>query len=220
MTEPARRRATYQDVLDAPRHKVAEIINGELHLFPRPRLTHASVETGLVVELLPPFQDGVGGPGGWTILLEPELHLGEDIVVPDIAGWRRERLPVVEDIPFTSLAPDWLCEILSPSTAKIDRVEKLPIYAAAGVKHAWLVHPLRRTLEIFRLRDGRWLPVATHGGDQRVRAEPFDAIMLDLGRLWRMLPAPQPGGTRASEPTAAYKIGDRSYDPYQDDAYY
>lgn len=161
--------------------------------------------------LLPRFQAGDGGPGGWIILHEPELHLADDILVPDLAGWRRERLPVIEDDPFTTLVPDWICEILSPSTEVTDRTAKLPIYAAAGVQHAWLIHPIRRTLEVMRLHEGRWLILATHCDDQRVRVDPFSAIELDLSMLWQALATP-PRGERACEPMAPYDVRVRVHD--------
>jgi Uma2 family endonuclease len=213
MTDPARRRATYQDVLDAPPDKIAEVIRGKLHLGSRPRFTHSSVGTTLTGELIPPFQRGRGGPGGWIFLFEPELHLGDDILVPDLAGWRCERLPVIEDVAFGTIPPDWLCEILSRSTEKVDRIDKLPIYAAEGVKHVWLIHPLRRTLEVFRHHDGQWLAVATHQDDQRVRAEPFDAIELDLAILWHALATPPTRWDRASEPMATWGFDD-AYEAY------
>ena len=203
MPGPVRRRVTYQDVLDAPADKIAEIIHGELRLSTRPRFTHASVASALNAELLPPFQHGRGGPGGWIILFEPELHLGDEIVVPDLAGWRSERLPVIEDVAFETLAPDWVCEVLSRSTETTDRVDKMPIYAAAGVKHSWLLHPIRRTLEVFRLRGRTWLLAAAYDHDQHARAEPFDALDLELSLLWNKL-APPPGADRASEPVATY----------------
>jgi len=211
MADPARRRATYQDVLDAPPDKIAEVIHGELHLSSRPRLPHASVGTTLVGELVPPFQHGRGGPGDWIILFEPELHLGDEILVPDLAGWRRHRLPAIENDAFATIAPDWLCEILSQSTEKTDRIDKLPIYAAAGVNHVWLVHPIHRTLEVLRRRGGKWLTVATHRDDQRVRAEPFAAVELDLSILWRPLAVPRPRGDRASEPAATYELDEAHY---------
>lgn len=213
MTDPARRRATYQDVLDAPPDKIAEVIHGELHLGSRPRFSHASVASSLTAELVAPFQRGRGGPGNWTFLYEPELHLNDDILVPDLAGWRCERLPVIEDVAFETIPPDWLCEILSRSTEKIDRIDKLPIYAAAGVKHVWLIHPIRRTLEVFRHHDGKWLTVATHHDDQRVRAEPFDEVEIDLSILWHRLASPPPRGDLASEPTATYHI-EEAYEAY------
>lgn len=202
MAEPSRRRATYQDVLDAPAHNIAEVVNGELRLSPRPRIGHQSVVSNLGVELGPPFSRGRGGPGGWIILDEPELHLGDDILVPDMAGWRRERLPLVDgDAPFLTLAPDWLCEVLSPSTETMDRADKLPIYAAAGVGHIWLINPRQRTLEVLRLHEGKWLTLAVHRDDQHVRAAPFDALELDLGLLWADLTGKP---LRASELAATY----------------
>lgn len=198
MAVPTKRRATYQDILEAPEHKVAEIVNGELRLSPRPAGPATSVGSVIGGELYNPFGRGRGGPGGWIILDEPELHIGDDVLIPDLAGWRRERMPVIEDVPGFTLAPDWICEVLSPSTERIDRAEKLPIYAAWGVGHAWLVHPRHRTVEVLRLHEGKWLTLAVHRDDEHVRAEPFDAIELDLANLWSDLPV------RASEAAAEY----------------
>ena len=195
MAEPARRRATYQDVLDAPENLVAEVIDGELVLSARPAASHASVSSTLGAELGPPFGRGRGGPGGWIILDEPELHLGvaPQIMVPDLAGWRRERLPSIgPEMAFFTLAPDWVCEVVSPSTGKLDRARKLPLYAAFGVRHAWIVEPLLRTLEVRRLEGGRWVELGTFADDAKLRAEPFDAIELELGALWADLTAPKP----------------------------
>jgi Uma2 family endonuclease len=191
MVAPIRRRATYADVLAAPAHKVAEIINGELVLSPRPAGPHASVAAAISSELGPPFGRGRGGPGGWVLLYEPEIHFGDDVVVPDLAGWRRERLPFVPDVPFFELAPDWICEVLSPSTERHDRADKLAIYARGGVEHAWLVNPRNRTLEVLSRQGQQWLQVAVHRDEARVRAQPFDAIELELGALWADL---APGG--------------------------
>lgn len=179
-----RRFATYDDVLAAPAHQVAEIVAGTLHTSPRPRLFHAGVASVLGEELGPPFRRGRGGPGGWLILDEPELHLAQDIVVPDLGGWRRERLPVLPDQAFIALAPDWACEVLSPSTAVFDRRDKLPVYAREQVTHVWLVDPSARLLEVLRLDGATYRIVATHAGDDAIRAEPFDAIAPPLGALW------------------------------------
>ena len=186
MAEPARKRATYQDVLRAPEHLVAEVIDGDLYLNPRPALPHAEAASVLFGDLQSPFGRGRGGPGGWILLIEPELHLGSEpaIVVPDLAGWRRERLPAIPAAPYLTLAPDWVCEVTSPSTGRLDRAKKLPLYAAEGVHHAWVVDPHQRTLEILRNEGGRWLLLATHADDARFRAEPFEAIELELGALW------------------------------------
>jgi Uma2 family endonuclease len=187
------KRATYEDVLSAPENKVAEILDGELFLSPRPASRHSLACSSLFGALVP-FRAGHEGPGGWWILFEPELHFGEHVVVPDLGAWRRERMPVMPDVPFFSLAPDWVCEVLSPSTERIDRGRKLRIYAAAGVAHAWLVNPAERTLEVLRLRDGAWTIVAVCSGSDTVRVEPFDAIELALERLWIDSPAsPDPG---------------------------
>jgi Uma2 family endonuclease len=184
MNLPAWRRATYEDVVAAPRDRVAEIIDGELHLSPRPALPHAAAASALGEELGPPFKRGRGGPGGWLIVDEPELHLDADILVPDLGGWRRTRMDVLPRAPYVTLAPDWICEVLSPSTEKIDRTGKLQIYARAAVSHAWLVNPDQRLLEVLRLGPEGWLRVGAYHDDARVRAEPFDAIELDLSVLW------------------------------------
>jgi Uma2 family endonuclease len=138
-----------------------------------------------------PYDLGRGGPGGWWIVDEPELHLGEDILVPDLAGWRRERMPGYPDVPFFTLAPDWVCEVVSPGTERLDRTRKLPSYARAGVGHAWLINPLARTLEVLRLEHGRWSLLATHADDDIAHAEPFEAMELDLLLLWGELRPPR-----------------------------
>jgi Uma2 family endonuclease len=176
--------ATYDDLLALPEHVVGEIVDGELYVSPRPAPRHAVASSALGGELGPPFQRGRGGPGGWWILDEPELHLGTDVLVPDLAGWRRVRMPVIPDTAFFTLAPDWVCEVVSPKTGRLDRLKKLPVYAREGIGHLWLVDPLQRTLEVLRLDDGRWTIVATHGDDDRVRAEPFEAVELELSALW------------------------------------
>ena len=186
---PVPKPATYADVEALPDHVVGEILDGELYASPRPRLRHAMAATRLTGRLSPPFDDGEGGPGGWWLLMEPELHLGEDVVVPDLAGWRRERLPAVPDEPYLELAPDWVCEILSPSTERIDRGLKLAIYAREKVPHAWLVNPATRTLEVLRLQGDERLIATVHSDADRLRAEPFDAIELDLASLWGETPA-------------------------------
>ncbi len=187
MTAPARRRATYEDVLSAPPNMIAEVIYGVLHTQPRPAFRHANASSHLGVLIGGPYRFGVGGPGGWVIYDEPELHLGSepDILVPDLAGWRRERLAELpEDAAWTSIAPDWICEVLSPSTQALDRAEKMEIYLREQVGHAWLVDPIARTLEVYRLGDGVWQRVAAFRDDAIVRAEPFDAVELQLQLLW------------------------------------
>jgi Uma2 family endonuclease len=190
----ARRRTTYQDVLDAPPHKAAEVIDGVLHLHPRPAFPHALAHSGLGGYLVPAFSWGRGGPGGWLILAEPELHLGPepDILVPDLAGWREQRMPRVPRAAFVTLAPDWPSAVISPSTAEVDRAEKVPVYARKRVTHVWLVEPLLRTLEVLRLDGTTYRLVAAWRGDAKVRAEPFDAVELDLSLLWARV-EPEPG---------------------------
>ena len=178
------RRATYQDVIDAPAHMVAEVVEGALYTHPRPAPLHALASSSLGVELGSPFQKGRGGPGGWWIIDEPELHLGEDILVPDLAGWRRERMPDFPDTAFVTLAPDWVCEVLSPSTRDLDRHGKRPVYAREGVAHLWFIDPEARDLEAFELRNGEWVLIATARNDDPVSIPPFEAISFPLNALW------------------------------------
>jgi hypothetical protein len=185
MALPLKKPATYDDLLALPENVVGEIVDDELHVSPRPASSHALVSAALVADLLVPFGFGrQGGPGGWVILMEPELHIAGQVMVPDLAGWRRERMPVVPDAPFFDLPPDWLCEVISASTGALDRAKKMPHYARAGVGHVWLVDPTPQTLEIFRLDGEGWRLAATHAGDAVVAARPFDAVALDLARLW------------------------------------
>lgn len=182
--DAVRRRATYQDVLDAPPHLVAEVLSGELHLQPRPHFRHARSTSRLLGLVSGPFDRGVGGPGGWIILVEPELHLAEDILVPDIAGWRRETMPQIPESAFATVRPDWACEVLSPSTEHIDRADKMPTYAREGVGHVWLVDPEIKTLEVFRLDGETYRLVTTLRNEQRCRIEPFEALEFELSELW------------------------------------
>ena len=186
------KRATYEDVLNAPEHKVAEILDGELFLSPMLAPRDCFVHSGLLGILGRAVDDGDRGRGGWWILPKPEVHLGEDVVVPDIGGWRRADVPILPDAYF-SVPPTWLCEVLAPTTERFDRSRKLRIYAAAGVAHAWLVTPADRTLEVLRLRDGAWTIVGVCSDSDRVRIEPFEAIELELGRLWADPPPSPPG---------------------------
>ena len=184
MADPAKRRARYEDLLAVPGLVVAEIIDGELRTQPRPASRHARAASSLGGELYGPFERGHGGPGGWILLDEPELHLGGDVLVPDLAGWRRARMPELPDVPYFDLAPDWVCEVLSPSTAASDRADKMPIYARERVAHVWLIDPLTKTLEVCRLEGGRWMILGTWRDEARVRAEPFEAFELELAGLW------------------------------------
>jgi Uma2 family endonuclease len=179
-----KRRATYEDLLKVPDSMVAEIVDGELYASPRPAPRHSVAASVLVTNLNGPFQQGKGGPGGWWILMEPELHMADDVLVPDIAGWKREHLPQIPDVAYFTIPPQWICEVVSPSTAKLDRTKKLAIYARERVAHAWLVDPLQRTQEILRRDGDRWVAVATHRDAETVRAEPFDEVAIELPAVW------------------------------------
>lgn len=181
---PAKRPATYEDLAKVPEHLVAEIIDGELVTSPRPSARHAVAASALGADLHGAFGRGRGGPGGWVILDEPELHIVDQVIVPDIAGWRRERMPEVPDAAYFELPPDWVCEVLSPSTAKLDKTRKRHHYARARVAHLWFVEPAAQTLEVFRLEGETWRLVLTAAGEEKVRAEPFDAVEIELGPLW------------------------------------
>ena len=183
MAHPAKRRATYADVLAAPPHHIAELVDGELHLQPRPAGPHAVAASGLGIDLGSAFQRGRGGPGGWVFVYEPELHFGDDVLVPDLAGWRAERVPAL-DVPYFTLAPDWACEVLSPRSGRFDRGPKADVYAREGVGYLWLVDPELHLVESFVLVDGRWSRLGAWSGDGSARIPPFDAIELELGPLW------------------------------------
>lgn len=184
MANPPPRAATYQDLLALPRNVVGELVNGELHVQARPGGPHAAAASVLGMVLGNPFHRGSRGPGGWIILDEPELHLGSDVLVPDLAGWRRERMPEVPDSAAFELAPDWLAEVLSPSTEAIDRADKLPIYARERVQHVWLLDPRLQTLELFDLHGARYELVGTWRGNATVRVPPFEVLELEVGALW------------------------------------
>ena len=187
-TAAPKARATYQDVLDAPPDQIAEVIDGELHVMPRPKRRHLRSASGLGAFLFGAFDVGALGPGGWTILDEPEVHLGPepDILVPDLGGWRDGRLDDDgrNDDAFITVVPDWVCEILSPSTLRVDRMKKMPIYARERVPHVWLVDPRERTVEVFRFGDPRYTLIGTFGGDDALVAEPFDATPIPPAFLW------------------------------------
>ena len=180
----SKRPATYDDIVALPEGIVGEIVDDQLYTHPRPAPPHSRSSSTLGILVGGPFGLGINGPGGWLILDEPEIQFGKHTLVPDLAGWRRERLAELPDKGPLTVAPNWVCEVLSPSTENLDRRRKLAIYGEHGVGHVWLVDPLVRTLEILRFHEGNWLIVATHGNDEVVRAEPFDAIELPLQRLW------------------------------------
>jgi len=184
MAEVAKKPADYQDLFDIPENMTGEIIAGELVVSPRPSRRHLYTGSALGVQIGPAFRSGGSSPGGWVILDEPEVAFGENILVPDMAGWRKERFPVEEPHNWISAAPDWVCEILSARSASIDRARKMPIYASHQVMHAWLIDPVIKTLEVFRLDVDKWLLLAVYAGDAKVRVEPFTDVELDLGNLW------------------------------------
>ena len=184
MSIPAENRATYEDLCRVPAHLIAQIVHGQLITLPRPGPKHARASSSLGGSLFSPMDAGAGGPGGWWILYEPELHLGSDILVPDLAGWRRERMPTLPETAYFDLPPDWICEVLSPSTAQLDRVDKLPIYAMHGVQHSWLVDPDAQTLEILTLHEGHWRLECAFKAADEVCAPPFEAVRFSLATLW------------------------------------
>jgi len=184
---PTKAKATYEDLLAVPDDKVAELIDGELFVTPRPAIPHAWASSQLGADLIPPFMRGADGPGGWIILDEPELHFGTapEALVPDLAGWRRERLAAEAlTAAFITVAPDWACEVVSPSTEQVDRARKMPVYLREGVQDLWLINPLLRTLEVFARQDAAWLLTVVHSKDAVVQVPPFEARPLDLSRLW------------------------------------
>ncbi|MDQ3264343.1 MAG: Uma2 family endonuclease [Myxococcota bacterium] len=174
---------TYYDLEALPARYVGEIVSGELYASPRPASLHAYATSRLGAALDTRYGDDAT-PGGWLLLDEPELHLLGHVLVPDLAGWRRERMPKLENVAYFQLAPDWICEVLSPATLALDRQKKLPIYARAGIAHAWLIDPLVRTLEVFRLEDETYRLLETFSGDASVQPEPFIQSGFPLQALW------------------------------------
>ena len=191
MAEPKRKSATYADIEALPPHVVGEIAFGVLHTHPRPAPRHVRASSRLGFVLGSPFDLGSGGPGGWVFLDEAELHLGEHVLVPDSAGWRRERLPELPETAYLETAPDWICEVLSPSTRRFDLTDKLDIYATAGVSHCSYVHPDARTLEVLALQNRKWLIAATFKDADAVCAPPFEAHTFNLDVLWSLSPGAQ-----------------------------
>jgi len=181
MSQAAYIRSLYAAIETLPDGMVGEIINGQLYTQPRPAGPHALTVSNLGADLIAPFGRGRGGPGGWWIIFEPEVHLKRDaeVVVPDMAGWRRERMPRIPNDQRFDVVPDWVCEVLSPSTASRDRELKMPLYATYGVRHAWLIDPIARILEAFELREGSWTTLAAFRDGDRICAPPFEALPLE-----------------------------------------
>jgi Uma2 family endonuclease len=180
--------ATYADIEALPPNIVGQILFGKLVTHPRPSPRHAAASYSLSGELAGPFQKGQGGPGGWVFFSGPELHLGPHVVVPDLAGWRRERLKTYPETNYFELAPDWVCEVLSGSTERRDRTSKRRIYAEAGVESLWLIDPRFQLLEAFVQTNGLWLLIGTWGSNEVVSVPPFEAISIALGDLWPLDP--------------------------------
>ncbi len=184
MTSPAFALPNYEDILALPDNMVGEIINGRLEVQPRPSPKHALTSSALGVEIGTLFHGGVGGTDGWWILDEPELHLDGHILVPDLAGWRKQRMPKLPDTAWFEIVPDWICEVLSPATAKIDRSEKMPIYATLNVQYLWLIDPILQTLETYQLQDGHWLLQDSLKDEDQVCSLPFSEHTFPLSNLW------------------------------------
>jgi Uma2 family endonuclease len=184
MAARVRDHATYEDLLNAPENMIAELVDGELYTWPRPRMKHVDASSVLGM-LLAPFRLRKGGPGGWVILDEPEIHFApkERVLVPDLAGWHVERAPD-RNAAYVTIPLDWVCEILSDSTKRFDRHTKMPIYAKYEVGHAWIIDLDQQRLEVHRLESGAWFEVEAHTGNKIVRLEPFDAIEIDLSEIW------------------------------------
>ena len=210
VAKPARKRATYQDVIDAPENMVAEIIDGELLLASRPKGRHARNYTTAGAFLTGAFEFGLNGPGGWKFVFEPELHWGPaerlDVLVPDIAGWREERFVDSLDGYF-HVVPDWICEVASPSTAHVDRMKKMPLYARQKVSHVWLPDPKTWLVDVFRFEKTRYSLVGTYGGNDAIRAEPFEEVEIPPAFFWGA--AAPPPDESASKPVKKRASGSK-----------
>lgn len=199
------KRATYADVEATPENLVAEIIRGELKTHPRPSLRHSGTANAIAAKLTSAFQWHPDGPGGWVFFVEPEIKFGSDLLVPDVAGWRRERLQTYPETNYFTVVPDWVCEVLSGSTETRDRTVKMRIHAEAKVPHLWLIDPRQQILEAFERGDGaNWTWIGGWNSDETVSARPFDAISFSLADLW---PLDKPLGFNEN-PQALY-AGDR-----------
>lgn len=180
----AKKKASYEDLFTIPENMTGEIVDGELIVSPRPSRKNIYAASTLGSELGPAYHTGKTGPGGWVILIEPEVGLGEDILVPDLAGWRRERLSVSEEHNWISVRPDWVCEVISPGSIRTDRVKKMRVYAGHGVPHLWFIDPIGKTLEVYRFQSGNFIVAGIYAENEKVRAEPFPEVEIDLSNLW------------------------------------
>ncbi|HYH09736.1 MAG TPA: Uma2 family endonuclease [Thermoanaerobaculia bacterium] len=189
MAARLREHATYEDLLQVPETMVAELIEGELFTSPRPAGPHTNAASAMGGFLLPPYQFGRGGPGGWWIFDEPEVHFGRNVLVPDLGGWRRERMPAFPQNHVFTVVPDWVCEVVSPSSGRLDRIRKMPIYAREGVGYLWLIDPLQQTLEAFRNDESGWRVITPDTESNVVRIAPFEEIEIDLTLLWGAPPS-------------------------------
>jgi len=187
-SDPAHRLATYDDVLAADER--VEVIGGQLETLPSARPRHGRVARAIAGAIGGPFDDddGRGGPGGWWILTEVDVRLSpHDIVRPDVAGWRKERLTDLDTLPI-DVRPDWVCEVLSPGTRLRDTRDKRRLFASAGISHYWLLDPDDRTLLALVLESDRWTEQGLYAEGDLARIAPFEALELDVGRLFPPTP--------------------------------
>lgn len=184
MSNLALKWATYEDILALPENIVGEILNGQLETQPRPAPKHALAAGSMSGELSSPFQKGRGGPGGWWILPEPECHVEGEIFVPDLAGWRKQRMPKLPQTAWIEVVPDWVCEIISPTSVRRDRVTKMAIYARLGIAYFWLIDPQAQTLEAYHLQNSHWSLLASYADEQMVSIAPFAEHSFSLANLW------------------------------------
>lgn len=184
MTKTVNKQASYQDIIDLPENMVGEIIHGRLEMRPKSATRYALASSSLSAELVSSFQQGQDGAGGWWIIDEPVCHLDSHVLVPDLVGWRRQRMPALPKTACFKTPPDWICEILSPTTTRIDRIVKMPIYAELGINYLWLIDPVLRTLEAYELHDGHWLLTGAHADNESIAIAPFAEHTFSLTDLW------------------------------------
>lgn len=177
--------ATYEDILALPENIVGEILNGQLEAHPRPAPKHALAASSIGDELVSPFQKGRGGSGGWWIIDEPECHVEGEVFVPDLAGWLKKNMPTLPKTTYFDIRPDWVCEIISPSSARRDRVTKMTIYARLAIPYYWIIDPIGQTLEVYQLQNNHnWRLLKTYADADEVTVAPFDSYSFSLANLW------------------------------------